>query len=235
MNPAALLFDQLTKYRTATGNVSLLERWHISDDDNSIINDADRAALLESVKWLTDIKAIIDTLDKMGRKVGPFRRNYSTWVDSTLNIGKSWNSPYMLEEICPQAALDSLETLADMVDVLTPKLTGPLHDQLMTLVNELAEGLEADTTLSDQLRDHLRRTIEYLRRCLENPEEYHLQNIANTTDDAITAAKAAAGESTHSIWKERWGKLSTVIICPTISGLIANVPSMILQITGSAS
>lgn len=235
MNPAALLFDQLTKYRTATGNVSLLERWHISDDDNSIINDADRAALLESVKWLTDIKAIIDTLDKMGRKVGPFRRNYSTWVDSTLNIGKSWNSPYMPEEICPQAALDSLETLADMVDVLTPKLTGPLHDQLMTLVNELAEGLEADTTLSDQLRDHLRRTIEYLRRCLENPEEYHLQNIANTTDDAITAAKAAAGESTHSIWKERWGKLSAVIICPTISGLIANVPSMILQITGSAS
>ena len=160
MNPATLLFDQLTKYRTATGNVSLLERWHISDDDNSIINDADRAALLESVKWLTDIKAIIDTLDKMGRKVGPFRRNYSTWVDSTLNIGKSWSSPYTPEEICPQAALDSLETLADMVDVLTPSLSTPLRDQLISLANELADGLAADTTLSDQLRDHLRRTIE---------------------------------------------------------------------------
>ena len=72
MNPAALLFDQLTKYRTATGNVSLLERWHTSDDETSIINDADRAALLESAKWLTDINAIIDTLDNMGRKVGPF-------------------------------------------------------------------------------------------------------------------------------------------------------------------
>ena len=235
MNPAALLFDQLTKYRTATGNVSLLERWHISDDDNSIINDADRAALLESVKWLTDIKAIIDTLDKMGRKVGPFRRNYSTWVDSTLNIGKSWSSPYIPEEICSQAALDSLETLADMVDVLTPKLTGPLHDHLMTLVNELAEGLEADTTLSDQLREHLKRTIEYLRHCLENPEEYPLQNVVNATDDAITAAKAAAGESTDSVWKERWRKLSTVLVYPTISGLLANTPSLILQITGSAS
>ena len=235
MNPAALLFDQLTKYRTATGNVSLLERWHVSDEENSTITDADRMALLESAKWLVDINAIIDTLDKMGRKTGPFRRNYSTWVDSTLNIGKSWNSSYTPEEICPQAALDSLETLADMVDVLTPSLSTPLRDQLISLANELADGLEADTTLSDQLRDHLRRTVEYLRRCLENPEEYHLQNIANATDDAITAAKAAAGESTHSIWKERWDKLSTVIICPTISGLIANVPSMILQITGSAS
>lgn len=235
MNPAALLFDQLTKYRTATGNVSLLERWHTSDDENSIINDADRAALLESVKWLTDIKAIIDTLDKMGRKVGPFRRNYSTWVDSTLNIGKSWSSPYTPEEICSQAALDSLETLADMVDVLTPSLPTPLHDQLISLANELADGLEADTTLTDQLRDHLRRTVEYLRKCLENPGEYHLQNVVDAADNAITAAKAAAGESTDSVWKERWRQLSTAIVYPTISGLIASFPSMILQITSSAS
>ena len=235
MNPAALLFDQLTKYRTATGNVSLLERWHISDDEDSIINDADRAALLESVKWLTDIKAIIDTLDKMGRKVGPFRRNYSTWVDSTLNIGKSWSSPYTPEEICSQAALDSLETLADMVDVLTPSLPTPLHDQLISLANELADGLEADTTLTDQLRDHLRRTVEYLRKCLENPGEYHLQNVVDAADNAITAAKAAAGESTDSVWKERWRQLSTAIVYPTISGLIASFPSMILQITSSAS
>lgn len=235
MNPAALLFDQLTKYRTATGNVSLLERWHTSDDETSIINDADRAALLESAKWLTDINAIIDILDNMGRKVGPFRRNYSTWVDSTLNIGKSWSSSYTPEEVCPQAALDSLETQADMVDVLTPSLSTPLRDQLISLANELADGLEADTTLSDQLRDHLRRTVEYLRRCLENPGEYHLQNVVDATDNAITAAKAAAGKSTDSVWKERWRQLSTAIVCPTISGLIANVPSMILQITGNAS
>ncbi|WP_143227753.1 hypothetical protein [Actinomyces naeslundii] len=235
MNPAALLFDQLTKYRTATGNVSLLERWHTSDDETTIINDADRAALLESTKWLTDINAIIDTLDNMGRKVGPFRRNYSTWVDSTLNIGKSWSSPYTPEEVCPQAALDSLETLADMVDVLTPSLSTPLRDQLISLANELADGLEADTTLSDQLRDHLRRTVECMRRCLENPGECHLQNVVDATDNAITAAKAAAGESTDSVWKEQWRQLSTAIVYPTISGLIANVPSMILQITGSAS
>ena len=235
MNPAALLFDQLTKYRTATGNVSLLERWHTSDDEISIINDADRAALLESTKWLTDINAIIDTLDNMGRKVGPFRRNYSTWVDSTLNIGKSWSSPYTPEEVCPQAALDSLETLADMVDVLTPSLSTPLRDQLISLANELADGLEADTTLSDQLRAHLRRTVECMRRRLENPGECHLQNVVDATDNAITAAKAAAGESTDSVWKEQWRQLSTAIVYPTISGLIANVPSMILQITGSAS
>ena len=235
MNPAAHLFDQLTKYRTATGNVSLLERWHTSDDETTIINDADRAALLESTKWLTDINAIIDTLDNMGRKVGPFRRNYSTWVDSTLNIGKSWSSPYTPEEVCPQAALDSLETLADMVDGLTPSLSTPLRDQLISLANELADGLEADTTLSDQLRDHLRRTVECMRRCLENPGECHLQNVVDATDNAITAAKAAAGESTDSVWKEQWRQLSTAIVYPTISGLIANVPSMILQITGSAS
>jgi hypothetical protein len=235
MNPAALLFDQLTKYRTATGNVSLLERWHTSDDETSIINDADRAALLESAKWLTDINAIIDTLDNMGRKVGPFRRNYSTWVDSTLNIGKSWSSSYTPEEVCPKAALDSLETLADMVDVLTPSLSTPLRDQLISLANELADGLEADTTLSDQLRDHLRRTVEYLRRCLENPGECHLQNVVDATDNAITAAKAAAGESTDSVWKERWRQLSTAIVYPTVSGLIASFPSIILQITSSTS
>ena len=235
MNPAALLFDRLNKYRAATGNTSLLERWHVADEENSTITDADRMTLLESAKWLVDINAIIDTLDKMGRKTGPFRRNYSTWVDSTLNIGKSWNSPYTPEEVCPQAALDSLETLADMVDVLTPSLPNPLRAQLISLANELADGLEADTTLSDQLRDHLRRTVAYLRRCLENPGEYHLQNVVDATDNAITAAKAAAGESTDSVWKERWRQLSTAIVYPTISGLIANFPSMILQITSSAS
>lgn len=67
MNPAALLFDQLNKYRAATGNIYLLERWHVSDEENSTITDADRMALLESAKWLVDINAIIDTLDNMGR------------------------------------------------------------------------------------------------------------------------------------------------------------------------
>jgi hypothetical protein len=117
--------------------------------------------------------------------------------------------------------MDVLETFAALVDFLTPGLDGPAHAQLVDLVTRVSKALDGDDTLSDQLRIHLRRVVDHLRACVEHPEAYDLNDVAEAADDVITAAKAAAGESTHSTWKKFWETLHTCYVAPAVAGLIA--------------
>lgn len=223
MNPAALLFDRLNEYRAESGNSTVPDRWNIAGDGGPVISDESRAALLESAVWLRDIDRHIDSLERIGRRVGPFRRNYPIWVNSTLAIGKSWSGTfYTPEDVCPQSAMDSLDSLAEVLDMLTPSPGNQIHEQLTNLADRIAEGIESDPTLSDQLRVHLRRVVDHLRHCLANPGAYDLADFAEAADDALTAVKAAAGESTDKTWKERWSDISTLIVYPTIAGLLTD-------------
>lgn len=224
MNPAALLFDRLSEYRSDPGSSTAAARWNISGDGGPVISDESRAALLEAAVWLLQIGKLIDSLERVGRRVGSFRRNYPTWVNSTLAIGKTWSptASYTPEEVCPQSAMDSLDSLAEILDMLTPAPGDQIHAQLTELADQIVDGIENDPTLSDQLRIHLQRVATHLRNCLANPSAYNLADFAEAADDVLTAAKAAAGESTDSTWKERWARLSTLIVYPTIAGLLTN-------------
>lgn len=244
MNPAALLYDRLNEYRAAPGKSAVSDRWNIVEGTGPVISDESRAALLESAVWLIDLNKLIDSLERVGRRVGPFRRNYPIWVNSTLAIGKTWSDTvsYYPEEVCPQSAMDSLDSLAEVLDMLTPAPGNQIHEQLMDLVNEIAEGIENDPTLTEQLRIHLQRVVDHLRSCLTNPGAYDLADFAEAADDAVTAVKAAAGESTDKTWKERWSKISTLVVYPTIAGLLtdgvstaaAEVTSHIVKAIGQA-
>lgn len=224
MNPAALLYDRLNEYRAESGNSTVTERWNIVGDGGPVISDQSRAALLESAVWLIGINRLIDSLERAGRRVGPFRRNYPIWVNSTLAIGKTWSNTvfYTPEDVCPQSAMDSLDSLAEVLNMLTPAPGNQIHEQLMDLANQIAEGIENDPTLTDQLRIHLQRVVDHLRSCLANPGAYDLVDFAEVADDALTAVKAAAGESTDKTWKERWSKISKLVVYPTIAGLLTN-------------
>ncbi|QKD79843.1 MULTISPECIES: hypothetical protein [Actinomyces] len=226
-----------SRERTRTTN-----RWNIVEGNGLVISDESYAALLESAVWLIDINRLIDTLERVGRRVRPFRRNYPIWVNSTLAIGKAWSNFYSPEEVCPQSAMDSLDSLAEVLDMLTPAPGNQTHEQLMDLANQISEGIENDPTLTDQLRIHLQRVVNHLRNCLANPGAYNLADFAEAADDAVTAVKAAAGESTDKTWKERWSKISTLVAYPTIAGLLTNgvstaageIASHILKAIGQA-
>ncbi len=222
MNPAALLHARLAQYRTPGGQASLYTRWHLGDDSVSQLDADDRAALLEATDWLRRIDRLIDALDHAGHRVGGYRRNYVIWVDSVLAIGKGWhvNTRYSSEDVCPLTAMESLEAFAGILDLLTPDPDDSAHAQLVDLVARVSEALDGDDTLSDQLRIHLRRVVDHLRACVEHPEAYDLNDVAEAADDVITAAKAAAGESTHSTWKKFWETFHTCYVAPTVAGLI---------------
>ena len=222
MNPAALLHARLAQYRTPEGQASLSTRFHITDDSTSpVISDGDRAALLEAADWLRRIDRLIDAFEREGRQTGAARRAYPDWVNAVFTIGISWGSLVTPEEVCPESRMDVLETFAALVDFLTPGLDGPAHAQLVDLVTRVSKALDGDDTLSDQLRIHLRRVVDHLRACVEHPEAYDLNDVAEAADDVITAAKAAAGESTHSTWKKFWETLHTCYVAPAVAGLIA--------------
>ena len=116
--------------------------------------------------------------------------------------------------------MDVLETFAALVDFLTPGPDSSAHAQLVDLVARVSEALDGDDTLSKQLRIHLRRVVDHLRACVEHPEAYDLNDVAEAADDVITAAKAAAGESTHSTWKKFWKTLHTCYVAPAVTELI---------------
>ena len=222
MNPAALLHARLAQYRTPEGQASLSTRFHITDDSTSpVISDGDRAALLEAADWLRRIDRLIDAFEREGRQTGAARRAYPYWVNAVFTIGISWGSLVTPEEVCPESRMDVLETFAALVDFLTLDPDSPAHAQLVDLVARVSEALDGDNTLSEQLRIHLRRVVDHLRACVEHPEAYDLNDVAEAADDVITAAKAAAGESTHSTWKKFWETLHTCYVAPTVAGLIA--------------
>ena len=116
--------------------------------------------------------------------------------------------------------MDVLETFAALVDFLTPGPDDSAHAQLVDLVAQVSEALDGDGTLSKQLRIHLRRVVDHLRACVEHPEAYDLNDVAEAVDDVITAAKAAAGESTHSTWKKFWKTLHDCYVAPAVTELI---------------
>lgn len=222
MNPAALLHARLAQYRTPEGQASLYTRWHLGDDSVSQLDADDRAALLEAADWLRRIDRLIDALDRSGHRVGGYRRNYVIWVNSAFAIGKGWhvNTRYPPEDVCPLTAMESLESLAGVLDLLTPGPGSHAHAQLIDLVAQVSEALDGDDTLSEQLRIHLRRVVDHLRACVEHPEAYDLNDVAEAVDDVVTAAKAAAGESAHSTWKKFWETLHDCYVAPTVAGLI---------------
>lgn len=221
MNPAALLHARLAQYRTPEGQASLSTRFHITDDSTSpVISDGDRAALLEAADWLRRIDRLIDAFEREGKQTGAARRAYPYWVNAVFTIGISWGSLVTPEEVCPESRMDVLETFAALVDFLTPGPDDSAHAQLVDLVAQVSEALDGDGTLSKQLRIHLRRVVDHLRACVEHPEAYDLNDVAEAVDDVITAAKAAAGESTHSTWKKFWETLHDCYVAPAVTGLI---------------
>lgn len=232
MNPADLLHARLTVYREAQDGASAMTRFHVTADGSSLTS-GDRLAVLESADWLRRIARILDSMEAAGRRVRPYRRNFDTWVDAALNIGKPWGSTMTESDICPLSAMDSLESLADIIATMTPGTGSEAHERLTTLLHDASDALDGDQTLSDQLRRHLRRVLDRLRSCVEHPEAYDVQDLAEAADDTVTSAKAAAGESTDKTWKDRWEKIVTVWAAPVITGLIANSPSLVLQITAS--
>ena len=222
MNPAALLHARLAQYRTPEGQASLSTRFHITDDSTSpVISDGDRAALLEAADWLRRIDRLIDAFEREGRQTGAARRAYPYWVNAVFTIGISWGSLVTPEEVCPESRMDVLETFAALVDFRTPGPDDSAHAQLVDLVTRVSEALDGDDTLSKQLRIHLRRVVDHLRACVEHPEAYDLNDVAEAADDVITAAKAAAGESKHSTWKKFWETLHDCYVAPASAGLIA--------------
>ena len=224
MNPAALLHARLAQYRTPDGDAILYTRWHLEDDVAFQLDTDDRAALLEAADWLRRIDRLIEALDRTGHRVGGYRRNYVIWVNSAFAIGKSWltDTGYSPEDVCPLTAMESLESLAGVLDLLTPGLDSPAHAQLVDLVTRVSAALDGDDTLSEQLRIHLRRVVDHLRACVEHPEAYDLNDVAEAVDDVITAAKAAAEESSHSsTWKKFWETFHACYVAPTVAGLIA--------------
>ncbi len=222
MNPAALLHARLAQYRTPENQTPLSTRFHITDDSTSpVISDGDRAALLEAADWLRRIDRLIDAFEREGKQTSAARRAYPYWVNAVFTIGIDWGSLVTPEEVCPESRMDVLETFAALVDVLTPGPDSHAHAQLVDLVTRVSAALDGDNTLSEQLRIHLRRVVDHLRACVEHPEAYDLNDVAEAADDVITAAKAAAGESTHSTWKKFWETLHTCYVAPTVAGLIA--------------
>ena len=221
MNPADLLHARLTVYREAQGGASAMTRFHVTADGSSLTS-GDRLAVLESADWLRRIARILDSMEAAGRRVRPYRRNFDTWVDAALNIGKPWGS-----------TMTESESLADIIATMTPGTGSEAHERLTTLLHDASDALDGDQTLSDQLRRHLRRVLDRLRSCVEHPEAYDVQDLAEAADDTVTSAKAAAGESTDKTWKDRWEKIVTVWAAPVITGLIASSPSLVLQITAS--
>ncbi len=224
MNPAALLSERLTAWR-GTDSANLHTHFCATPSGNTATEDEMIASILDAAQLLMRLNRIIDGLDHGGGfRVDPYRRNYPIWCRIVLSIDKTWQTgiSYTPEDICPIAALDSLDALANHLDLVTPEPGHQSHQHLTALVSEITDLLDADTTLSAELRAHLHQVVAHMRACLANPDRYDLADLAEAAEDLIGAAKTAAKETRDPETKSRWEKFRDGVIYPTVAGLIVN-------------
>mgnify|MGYP001645232460 FL=1 len=224
MNPAALLHEHLTVWRGTT-STTLHSHFHATTSGDNVTEDEMVARILDAARLLIRINRVIEGLDRSGgHRTGPYRRNYPVWCRSVLSIDKTWHTgaTYSPEDICPIAALDALDSLASVLDLVTPAPGRLSHQHLTALVTEIASLLDDDATLSEELRAHLHMVVAHMRDCLANPDRYDLADLAEAAEDLLGAAKNAAEETTDPRTRSRWEKFRDGIVYPTVAGLIVN-------------
>lgn len=175
----------------------------------------------------------IDDLERSGRRVRVFRRHYPYWVQAVLAIQtNSWSGSTTAATDFSVTTMDVLEQLADVLD----HRSAPLHPDAVaamnTLLGEVLTATDADDSLDTRLKVHIRKVVRHLQTCVDEYGAYG-ESAALDALDAVWVAMGAAAHSSGS--PGRWEKFRERFFFPTAAGLLANTPSLVLQIAGGGA
>ncbi|PFG39875.1 hypothetical protein ATJ97_2395 [Georgenia soli] len=223
-NPATLLMELFETWAEPTGNVSVASTRGLNQEGEFTSADADH---VNAMRWISELKDLIDGLELQGRKVGPYRRHLGNWTHIVLNYPGAWQS-MRTADLITQPMLDTLVQLSDVLDFAGPSVNEEVRGAALELLTEVIALLAEDDTLPDELRAYVYKVVQNARTCIEEYEVLGSVDLQAALEHLWGALKAAEGHS-EGTFRERWATMSERIFTPAVAGFLGSAPSVALQ------
>ncbi len=177
-----------------------------------------------AMRCLTDMSRTINRLEAEGHAVGHYRRGFRLWMIAFLNLPHGWQQDGLAGHVFTDHAMDMLESLAATIDRSEPHLQDTEQQGIGDYLDQVLKLLGEDTAISDELRQHIFRTVQTVRDCLEEVAILGKTDLKKALHDLWISLYAAAGQSDGEP-RTKWQKFAEHIVYPTFSGLLASLPS----------
>lgn len=193
-----------------------------SDQARSVTRDH-----LDCMTCLIEIDHRLSQLEAEGRNVGSYQRMLPTWMHAVLMFPGGWQAK---QPKVSAHAMDSLEHLAELLDLVTPSVRPERSQQLSDLLDRVAAMLKDDDSLSDQLRRYLFWLVEETRTALAEHQTLGTFDVNGAMMRLWVGLNAAAEQSKGK--KREWRGVVRDLFVGTTGGLLANVPGIVQQALG---
>lgn len=229
-NPATALHSVIQEWVNTPGNSNIERR--------QLHGSVERVGLQRHVTAMALMGEVLDEIGKLeraGRQVDLYRRYEREWLRGILAMNKGWSAASSGASEFNEDDLAVLAQLADVLDHTGVENSPPLDSQavatLETLLQEVLAAAAADTDLDDRLKLHIKRAARHLQTCIEEYDVLGASAAMEALDQVWVSMQAAAAQSSDP---SRWRAFRDRFFIPTAAGLLANAPSLALQIGQTA-
>lgn len=228
-NPASALLEMFELWQQPANASPQVSRRLVEAENEGI------DAHLQAMCLLAAMKRSVDELERSGYRVGAYRRSFRLWTKAVLNYPHAWNSnsnPHVFTD----HAMDTLDNLAAAIDNHLPNVEGSRVKDVARYLDEITELLGADDTLSRELRLHITKILDMVRRCMLEESSFGETDLRQALYDLWISLYAAAGQTGDGN-RRKWAAMAETIFKPATAGFLGSVPSVVLaaaQLTQSA-
>lgn len=187
----------------------------------------------QAVILIGEIEQILGGMNLTETRRASIQRNLAKWTKWVFAYPHNWlaapNDSY--PNLWDQDALDALDFVAQLLETQVPEVDEARRSSYLENINEIIIALNADDSLPPDLRKHIYTVASHARHCIE---EYEL-----TGDFALQAAVERLAATVQAAIKvstkaEAWQKFRDKFVYPTVAGLVASGPQLVIAASGAS-
>lgn len=212
-NPATALIELFTSWKSGTTPYHARAMGSKGKQDH-----------IDAMRHIADCSRILDLAESQGRKVAVHRRAVGLACQAILNFPYSWQAA--------DTEKPFTDHLTDAVESLESFISSTNHSSLTATVSTVRSALDdvvgllhRDTTLNPDIRGHVYRTVQVLRRFIDDEEFVPGTDFSEALYNLWIATNAAAGASTNEECREGWRDRASGFWKETRGGLAASIPA----------
>ncbi|WP_454700063.1 hypothetical protein [Arthrobacter humicola] len=184
---------------------------------------------IRAMRLLAECQTMVDQMEASGTDVETFRRMLRLWAGAIMHYPYNWQAAGEVSHPFKPHAMDTLSTLAILLDARGPIITDDGMERLRKLLDNVKALLIEDESISADMRGHVYSVVQTLNRYLDDVEMYGQAEIRDAIRDLWVSLNAAAGESVDDAKRSKWKGFAQEIGIPAVGSVLGSIPSLALE------
>lgn len=174
--------------------------------------------IINVARLLARIDDILTSMEKDGRNVGVYRRQYPDWTLGMLSYRAGWNGNVHPDHIMTEGHMDEIEAFANFLDGKVIVFAPEQENRLRAILDRARKALEEDETLDAPLREYIHRLLQSIQNALDDAAVGGGFDMAEAVQALWVALRAAesASKANKTVWRDIW----TQILAGSVSGAL---------------